>query len=221
MKARFIFSFFFFGIIIFAGNAYSKSNCFLQAKTFFQTDVFYSPKIAVQTDAVVVHRHINDPVTLIPSMKSWQDKYSCVGRMFFANSDGGNIYFSGKWDNISHIDDIETDAATNKLMGSRPYIVPTKNWISYLEEMTLTSLYAGATVIMPEEPLAHAYTGYSKSFKKSWEEYYKFPWIAENSSPLGRYLTGKLKAEQFLHLEKTLLKTVQQYNNPKIKMLLL
>ena len=203
-------------IVSLEANA-SKSNCFRQTKTFFQTDVFYSPKIAVQTDALVVHRHINDPSTLVPSIKSWQDKYSCVGRMFFANSDGGNIYSSGKWDGTNHLDDIETDAATNKLMGSRPYILPTKSWTSYLEEMTLTSLNAGVTVIMPEEPLAHAYTGYSKSFKKSWEEYYDFPWIAENSSPLGRYLTGKLKAEQFLHLEENLLKTVQQYNKSNNK----
>jgi len=133
------------------------------------------------------------------------DNYSCVGKMFFANSDGGNIFWPGKWNGANYSNDIEVDSATNKLMGCRPYILPTKSWISYLEEMTLTSLYAGATVIMPEEPLAHAYTGYSESFKKSWEEYYGFPWIAENSSPLGRYLTGKLKAEQFLHLEKNIL----------------
>jgi len=189
-----------------------KTNCFMHAKTIFQTDVFYNPKIAVDVDAVIVHRHIHDSITLADAMKSWQDKYSCVGKMFFANSDGGNIYSAGKWDGIPHLDDIEVDAATNKLTGGRPYIVPTKGWTTYLEEMTIHSLEVDATAILPEEPLGHTYTGYSKSFKKSWEEYYKFPWMAENSSLLGRYLTGQLKSEQFLRLEEDLLKTVQQYN---------
>ena len=201
--------------IVVAKNA--KNNCFMHAKTIFQTDIFYNPKIAVDVDAVVVHRHIHDASTFVPSMKSWQNKYSCVGRMFFSNSDGGNIYSAGKWDDVPHLDDIEVDAATNKLTGGRPYIVPTKGWTSYLKEIAIHSLDAGATAILPEEPLGHTYTGYSKSFKKSWEEYYKFPWIGENSSLLGRYLTGQLKSEQFLQLELDLLRTTQQYNKSKNK----
>lgn len=200
-----------------SGITNAKSNCFLLAKTFFQTDRFFKPKIYIDVDSVVVHRHIHDPKTLIPSIKSWQDNYSCVGKMFFANSDGGNIFWSGKWNGVNYENDIEVDSATNKLTGSRPYIVPTKEWIAYLKEMTLTSLYAGVKVIMPEEPLAHAYTGYSPAFKKMWEKYYGFPWMAENSSPIGRYLTGELKAKQFLHLENELADVVLKFNKKNNK----
>ncbi len=183
---------------------------FMQAKTMYQVNIFYDPKVAIYADAVIVHRHGRSN-SLNSAIKSWQNKNFLVGRMFFADSDAGNIYTAGKWDGVPHPDDIELGAATNKVLcGSRPYMVTTKGWTKYLQEMTKRSLDAGTAAIIPEEPLAHAFAGYSKSFKKLWVEYYKFPWQAQDSSEIGRFLTGQLKAKQYLQLELELLKITQQ-----------
>ena len=190
---------------------------FMQAKTIYQVNIFYDPKVAIDADTVIVHRHGRSN-SLNSAIKSWQDKNFLVGRMFFVDSDARNIYTAGKWDGVPHPDDIELGVASNKVLCvTRPYIVPTKGWTKYLQEMTKRSLDAGAVAIMPEEPLAHSFAGYSKSFKKLWKEYYKFPWQAQDSSEIGRFLTGQLKAEQYLQLELELLKITQQYNKSKNK----
>ena len=187
---------------------------FMQAKTVFQVNSFYDPRIAIPSDGVIVHRHGDNLETMTKAIKGWKDAIPCVGRMFFADSDAGNAYWTGKWDGTPHPDDREMNAASNIVMcaGVRPYMVPTKRWIKYLEEQTKIALKAGAVAILPEEPLAHAHSGYSKSFKKLWEEYYKFPWQAENSSDIARYLTGQLQGKLYLDLEESLAKTTKEYN---------
>ena len=191
-----------------------KTNCFMQAKTVFQVNNFYDERIAIPADGVIIHRHGDNLDTMTKAISGWSKYIPCVGRMFFADSDAQNAYWTGKWDGKPHPDDRETDAAGNIVMCSdiRPYTVPTKGWISYLNEQVDISLKAGAVAILPEEPLAHAHTGYSKSFKKLWNEYYKFPWQAENSSALGRYLTAQLQGVLYLSLEKELSTTAKKKN---------
>jgi hypothetical protein len=104
------------------------------------------------------------------------------------------------------------DAASNIVLcsGVRPYMVPTDGWIKYVNSQGERALKAGAVALLPEEPLGHVHTGYSKSFKKLWVKHYKFPWQAENSSALARYLTAQLQGELFLKLEKELSKTAKK-----------
>jgi len=200
--------------ITIAINKKIVSNCFMQAKTVFQVNSFYDTKIAVPADGLIIHRHGDDLETLIKSFKSWKNFLPCIGRMFFADSDAANEYWTGKWDGTTHPDDREMDAASNIVIcsGVRPYMVPTDGWISYADSQAEMALEAGAVALLPEEPLGHVHTGYSKSFKKLWEKYYKFPWQPENSSALARYLTAQLKNELFLKLEKTLSKTAKKKN---------
>ena len=190
------------------------TNCFMQAKTVFQVNNFYDPRLAIYSDGVIIHRHGDNLETMAKAIKSWNNEIPCVGRMFFADSDAANVYWSGKWDGIPHPEVREMDAASNIVMcsGVRPYMVPTKGWTKYLEEQTEIALKGGAVAILPEEPLAHAHSGYSKSFKKLWEEYYKFPWQAENSSDIARYLTAQLQGKLYLNLEESLAKTTKKYN---------
>ena len=192
----------------------SSSNCFMQAKTVFQVNSFYDPMIAIPSDGVIVHRHGDNIETMTKAIKGWKDVIPCVGRMFFADSDAANAYWTGKWDGTPHPDDREMDAASNIVLcsGVRPYMVPTDGWINYDKNQAEIALKAGAVAILPEEPLGHVHTGYSKSFKKLWVKHYKFPWQAENSSALARYLTAQLQGELFLKLEKELSKTAKKNN---------
>jgi hypothetical protein len=179
---------------------------FLDAKTCFQTNVPYDPRVALAVDAVIVHRHGEPPDRLRGVIASWKDKGFVVGRMFFADSDATNAYWTGRWDGTPHPEDVEKNAKGEvvKCAGVRPYMLPTEGWIRHLEEMTIQSIDAGADAILPEEPLAHVITGYEGSFKEAWLERYGRPWQAESASPEARFLTAQLKNELYIKLEARL-----------------
>ncbi|MBL7153887.1 MAG: hypothetical protein ISS79_09230, partial [Phycisphaerae bacterium] len=193
----------------FARKAETPSD-FLDAKTIFQTNTGYDARLAIAVDGVVVHRHGGK---FAPAIKSWQEKGFTVGRMFFADSDAANAYWTGKWDGKEHPDDVERDREGNvvKCAGVRPYMLPTEGWIRYLEEMTDASLAAGAAAILPEEPLAHVFTGYEKSFQRLWKNRYAEPWEPQHASARARFLTAQLKNELYIKLEERLLKQTLQF----------
>ena len=191
----------------------SKGSPFMQSKTIFQTAEDYNSKIAIAADGIIVHRHCDEASILAPSIKTWIESGASVAVMFFADSDGANEYWTGKWDGIPHPEDREINANGDAVMCEhRPYMVPTKGWINHLKEKVELSLECGAMGIMPEEPLAHTYSGYSESFKKLWEEHFGTPWQAQNSSDIAQFLTAELKAKLYLKLEKDLLKTTKEKN---------
>ena len=69
---------------------------FMHAKTWFQTNTDYDPRLAVATDAVVLHRHGDSLESVRRAIGSWKDHGYVVGRMFFSDSDGTNAYWKGK-----------------------------------------------------------------------------------------------------------------------------
>ena len=176
---------------------------FLDAKTVFQTNAGYDPRIAIAADATIVHRH-GGPFA--GELESWQRKGFSVGRMFFADSDAANAYWTGQWDGTPYPQDVERNQAGEvvKCAGVRPYMLPTDGWIRYLEEMTDASLEAGAGAILPEEPLAHVFTGYEESFRELWRQRYSRSWQPQHESDEARYLTAQLKNELYLKLERRL-----------------
>ncbi|HOB74405.1 MAG TPA: hypothetical protein PKG54_07755 [Phycisphaerae bacterium] len=185
---------------------------FLQAKTCFQTNSNYDPRLAIAVDAVIVHRHGEATKALTEAIGSWKRKGYTVGRMFFADSDAINVYWTGKWDGTPHPEDVEINAAGQKVLcaGIRPYMLPTEGWTRYLEEMTIQSIEAGADAILPEEPLAHVDTGYEKSFQELWGKRYGRPWMPEKASPEARFLTAQLKNELYAALEARLAEVTRQ-----------
>ncbi len=187
-----------------AGTGSARS--FLAARTLFQTNVGYDPRIAIAVDGVIVHRHGADVASLRRDIDSWRRHSAAVGRMFFADSDATNEYWTGKWDGAPHPDEVERDARGDvvKCADVRPYMLPTDGWTRYLEEMTARSIDAGADAILPEEPLAHVFTGHEKAFQALWVKRYGRPWQPESASPEAHYLTAQLKSELYLALERRL-----------------
>jgi len=197
---------------IFCSQVRSETADFSRAKTLFQTNSGYDPRIALGVDGVIVHRHGNSRWK--SALQSWQEKGFCTGRMFFADSDAGNIFWMGKWDGKKYPQDVErrADGSVVKCANVRPYMLPTEDWIRYLEEMSQQSLEAGVGAILPEEPLAHVHTGYEESFKSLWQQRYDRPWEAEHQSHEARFLTGQLKAELYNQLENRLLQRTRIYS---------
>jgi len=185
---------------------------FMKAKTCFQTNTPYEPRIALAVDSVIVHRHGEDPARLAGMIGSWKQHGYIVGRMFFADSDATNEYWTGKWDGIPHPQEVERDEKGQVRMcaGIRPYMLPTEGWIRYLEEMAVESVNAGADAVLPEEPLAHVDTGYEEMFRKLWVESYGVPWQPENASPEARYLTAQLKTDLYVKLQERLCQAVDR-----------
>ena len=179
------------------------STDFQGAKTVFQTNCGYDGRIAIAVDGVIVHRH---GVGFEKELKSWQEKDFTAGRMFFADSDAANAYWTGRWDGVKYDQDVERDQAGEvvKCANVRPYMLPTEGWIRYLEEMTEKSVAAGAVAILPEEPLAHVFTGYEESFKQLWNDRYKTVWQPQHSSAQARFMTAQLKNELYIKLEQRL-----------------
>ena len=186
-------------------SALGGDGDFVKAKTIFQTNTAYDSRLSIAVDGVVVHRH---GTNFAPAMKSWRDNGFTVGRMFFADSDAANAYWTGKWDGTEHREDVERDRSGKvvKCANVRPYMLPTDGWIRYLEEMTDKSLTAGALAILPEEPLAHVFTGYEESFREIWADRYKRPWEPQHTSAEARFLTAQLKNELYIELERRLSK---------------
>ncbi|MBI1785708.1 hypothetical protein HYR69_11245, partial [Candidatus Sumerlaeota bacterium] len=185
---------------------------FIKAKTIFQVNSPYDPRIAIAADGVIVHRHGDKIEPLRGAIQSWKDHGYSVGRMFFADSDARNEYWKGEWDGSPHPDEVERDRSGKEILcaGVRPYMLPTDGWIKYLEEMTRVSVEAGADAILPEEPLAHIFTGYEDGFKELWRERYGIPWRAEREDEEARYLTGQLKTELYSKLEGRLAELTHQ-----------
>ncbi len=198
------------GLLCTLSPTLARGADFLEAKTVFQTNTTYDSRLAIAVDGVIVHRHGGK---FAPAMKSWRDNGFTVGRMFFADSDAANAYWTGKWDGTKHREDVERDREGKvvKCAGVRPYMLPTDGWIRYLEEMTDASLAAGAAAILPEEPLAHVFTGYEKSFRQLWLERYEKPWEPQHASARARFLTAQLKNELYIKLEERLLKRTLQF----------
>lgn len=205
-----------FGICFLASAALGQqapaTRPFMKTKTFFQTGRPYSPQMALAVDSVVVHQHAQEPAKVAESISSWKQQGYTVGRMFFADSDAGNTYWTGKWDGVPHPQEVERDEKGEVRMCAdiRPYMLPTEGWTRYLEQMVIESINAGADAVLPEEPLAHVDTGYEEAFRQLWIERYGRPWQAEKSSPEARYLTAQLKNELYMKLEERLCRVVRR-----------
>ena len=195
-----------------AAEGTRSARSFLSAKTMFQTNVGYDPRLAIAVDGVVVHRHGAPKDDVARWIGSWKEHGFMVGRMFFADSDGSNEYWKGKWDGTPHEDEVERRADGKVVLcsGVRPYMLPTEGWIRYLEEMAVESIDAGADAILPEEPLAHVNTGYEEAFRKLWVIRYGREWEPESSSAEARFMTARLKNELYIELERRLAKAVER-----------
>ncbi len=184
-----------------------------EPKVTFQTNTSYDPRIAIAVDAVIVHRHGVPDDDIARTLQSWADKGFCPQRMFFADSDAGWHYTRGTFDGVNHEEDIElTQDGTQVLCaGVRPYMLPTEGWTAYLKTQVRNAIDGGAKAIYPEEPLAHNFTGYEKSFQKAFQKEYGTPWVPSHTSPDAFFKTARLKNKLYHQLEQELQEYTQEY----------
>jgi hypothetical protein len=179
--------------------------------TFFQTNVGFDGRIALDVDFLVVHRH-GDP-TMANEMKTWMEAGFPTGRMFFIGSDADRLYTTGKWDGKEHLDETEVNREGQPIEcgGTRPYMIPTEGWKAFVREQIKIGIDGGAACILPEEPLAHVVGGYGEAFKRIWAERYGKPWEPPHSSPDNFYKSSKLLCDLYYELVEDALAYTRQY----------
>lgn len=171
-------------------------------KTAFQTGQPWKPTTDVRADVAIVYGVGGNPsekrsgLTFEQRVQSWRDKGYTTHFMTGIAWGEYQDYFTGQWDGKWHLDEGQVTMKGDTIWHGHlvPYIVPSKNFIKYMQEQHIKRVIdAGIDAIYLEEPEFWARGGYSEAFKREWKEYYGFDWRPQHESAENTYLSNKLK----------------------------
>ncbi|MGN6626493.1 MAG: hypothetical protein ACTHLN_07720 [Tepidisphaeraceae bacterium] len=122
-------------------------------------------------------------------------------------------YIFGRWDGKNHLDEAQTMKNGERIGHGKDvyYMSPGVDYGRYLCVGVKRALDAGATAIYLEEPEFWVRSGWSEGFKREWQDYYKEPWIAPDSSPDAQYRASKLKYYLYRRALSQVFDFVKQY----------
>ena len=145
-------------------------------KTAFQTNTPWKETLDNRADIAIVYGMDETPeMSFEQRMQSWKDRGYRIHYMSGIAWGGYHDYFMGKWDGASHFDEAQVTQSGDTLWHGRPvpYLVPTKNFIRYMQEKVVKRVIdAGIDAIYLEEPEYWAHAGYSDAFKREWKDFY-------------------------------------------------
>ena len=166
-------------------------------KTAFQTNTPWKETLDNRADIAIVYGMDETPeMSFEQRMQSWKGRGYRIHYMSGIAWGGYHDYFMGKWDGASHFDEAQVTQSGDTLWHGRPvpYLVPTKNFIRYMQEKVVKRVIdAGIDAIYLEEPEYWAHAGYSDAFKREWKDFYGFDWKPQHESAENTYLSNKLK----------------------------
>jgi len=191
----------------------------IKEKTVFQTSGPWKPVTDVRADVAIVYG-ANDRknLTFEERVKTWQDKGYVTHFMTGIAWGEYQDYFTGKWDGKWHLDEGQKTRQGDTIWHGHmvPYIVPTKNFISYIKEVHIKKVIdAGIDAIYLEEPEFWARAGYSDAFKREWKDYYGFDWRPQHESPENTYLSNKLKYQLYFNALNECFTYAKEYGKSK------
>ncbi len=193
-------------------------------KTVFQTAREWRPTIDNRGDVAIVYGvggNPSDKSRRIPfeeRVKSWQDRGYKTHFMTGIAWGEYQDYFTGEWDGKWHLDEGQVTQKGDTIWHGHmvPYIIPSKNFLTYLKEKHVKRVIdAGIDAIYMEEPEFWARGGYSDAFKKEWESYYGFPWRPQHESPENTWLSNKLKYELYYRALEDVFTYAKEYGKSK------
>ncbi len=108
-------------------------------------------------------------------------------------------YLNGGWDGREHWDEGQMERSGKPVIHSPtvPYVVPAVSFSNYLVELLKPVIDAGVDAIHMEEPEFWDRCGYSESFKREYEIYYKEPWRPQHEDLDAHYKAARLKVYLF------------------------
>lgn len=195
-----------------------------EVKTTFQSAREWRPTIDNRADAVMVYGVGGNPsdrgrkLNFEQRVHSWREKGYTVHFMTGIAWGEYQDYFTGKWDGKPHLDEGQVTAQGDTIWHGHlvPYIVPSMNFIKYLNERHVKRVIdAGIDAIFMEEPEFWARSGYSDAFKREWKEYYGFDWRPQHESPENTYLANKLKYHLYYRALNEVFTFAKEYGRSK------
>lgn len=161
----------------------------------FQESAPYHPDYDLQTDFVMVYG-IDE--TMPERIQEWKAQGYIVHLMTGVAWGTYNSYLDGEVDGETHWDEAQTDRHGEMILHGKkpviPYMVPTVSFGRFLSDRIRLAVDSGVEAIHLEEPEFWVNGGYSESFKREWQLYYKEPWCPPHASPDAQYRASKLKA---------------------------
>ena len=215
------FSFFGFATLLFtvyATDANSQTPA-KKEKTTFQTGGAWKPTTDTRSDVAIVYG-VSDrrDMTFEQRVQSWRDRGYTAAFMTGIAWGGYQDYFTGKWDGKPHFDEGQKEQNGDTIWHGHltPYIVPTKNFLTYFKEKIIKRVIdAGVDAIYLEEPEFWARAGYSEAFKREWAAYYGFDWRPQHESPENTYLSNKLKYHLYYRALEEAFTYAKEYGRTK------
>jgi len=194
-------------------------NIWGQEKTTFQTAGPWKPVTDIRSDLVMVYgANDNRRMTFRERVDSWRQRGYTTHFMTGIAWGEYQDYFTGKWDGKWHLDEGQKTAQGDTIWHGRliPYIVPTRNYLSYFKERHIRPVIdAGIDAIFLEEPEFWARAGYSEAFQREWQAYYGFPWRPQHESAENTYLSNKLKYHLYYRALDEAFTYAKQYGREK------
>jgi hypothetical protein len=218
MKLRFIYI-----LCLFSLSAFStfgqKKDVVNKEKTSFQASAPWSANYDVRADIAMVYGINDDGGKFEERVKSYRDKGYEVQFMTGIAWGQYKDYFLGEWDGKNHLDEGQVMRNGETIWHGQnvPYIVPSANFLTYMKTHVKRAIDAGVTAIYLEEPEFWARAGYSEAFKKEWQNYYGFPWMAQHESPEATYLSSKLKYQLYFNALKDVFTYIKTYSESRGK----
>lgn len=150
----------------------------------------------LECDFIMVYRL--DETTL-ERIRQYREKGYVVHLMTGISWGHYQDYLNGGWDGRQHWDESQTERSGKPVIHGPtvPYMVPSISFADYLVEMLKPVIDAGVDAIHMEEPEFWDRCGYSESFKREYEIYYKEPWRPQHEDLDVHYKAARLKAYLF------------------------
>ncbi|MBU7592913.1 hypothetical protein [Metabacillus halosaccharovorans] len=164
-----------------------------EERTGFQESAPYKATYDLQSDFVMVYGIDESMPTRI---QEWKNKGYVVHLMTGIAWGEYQDYLYGKFDGRKHWDEAQKNKQGSHILHGKdiPYMVPTVAFTQYLTSRIKLAVDAGVEAIHLEEPEFWVDGGYSESFKREWQVYYKEPWQPPHESVDAQYRASHLKA---------------------------
>lgn len=182
-----------------------------ELRTGYQEKDAWAPELDLQCDFVMAYGLDN---TLRSRIAKFREQGYEVHLMTGCAWGAYEDYLNGKWDGTGHWDECQTDRNGEKIMHgiNTPYMVPTLNFAAYLTEKLCGLVDFGISAIHMEEPEFWDAGGYSPTFQREYEEYYRETYVPPHTSVKARYRCSELKAWLYARLIAQVSRAVKEYS---------
>lgn len=190
-------------------------------KTLFQAGRYWTKGVDIRSDVAIVYATtVIDNFNFELRCRNYRSAGYKVHFMTGIAWGYYDDYFNGEWDGSTHWDEAQCASGNDTLWHTAakrmPYIVPTENFVKYIEEKQIKrAIDAGISVIYLEEPEFFARAGYSDAFKREWKAYYGTNWVSPSATVQYYYMACNLMAYLFQRAVQQVFTYAKQYGLSK------